>query len=50
MGGEFVVREPTARGFGEWCGEGEAVVLIESLGMGDKGIEIKGRELVGRKC
>src|SRR5262245_56836239 len=49
MGGEFVVREPTARGFGEWCGEGEAVVLIESLGMGDKGIEIKGRELVGRK-
>ena len=49
MGGEFVVREPTARGFGEWCGEGEAVVLIERMGMGDKGIEIKGRALVGRK-
>ena len=44
---EFVVREPTARGFGEWCGEGEAVVLIERMGMGDKGVEIKGRELVG---
>jgi hypothetical protein len=49
MGGEFVVREPMARGFGAWGGEGEAVVLIESMRMGDKGIELKGRELVGSK-
>ncbi len=49
MGGEFVVREPTARGFGEGCGEGDSVLLIESMGMGDKGVEIKGRELVGSK-
>jgi hypothetical protein len=30
--------------------EGLAMVLIEGLGMGDKGVEIKGRELlVGKR-
>ena len=46
---EYIVREPAARGFGAWCGEGVSVVLIEDMGMGDKSVEGKGRELLGRK-
>jgi hypothetical protein len=49
MGGELIVRQPTARGFGKWGGEGLSVVLIEDLGLGDQGIEIKGRELLVEK-
>jgi hypothetical protein len=49
LGGEDVGREPTARGLGAWGGEGEAVWLMERLGRGDKGVEITGRALVGRK-
>lgn len=49
MGREFIARNPAARGFGERGDEGLAIVLIEDLGMGDKGVEIKGRELLGRK-
>jgi len=46
MGYELVVRQPPAWGFGERRGEGVSVVLVEGLGMGDKGVEITGRELV----
>jgi len=46
MGYELVVRQPPAWGFGERRGEGGSVVLVEGLGMGDKGVEITGRELV----
>ena len=49
MGRKFIVRQPAARGFGKRRGEGLPVVLIEGLGMGDKGVEIKGRELLGGK-
>src|SRR5687767_4484909 len=45
-GDEFIVREPSAGGFGKRLGEGLSVVLIEDLGLGDQGIEIKGRELL----
>ena len=44
------MRQPLTRGFGRQGGEGlPVVVLVESLGMGDEGVEIKGRELLGRK-
>ena len=49
MGGEFIVRQPAARGFGKRGGEGLSVLLIERLGMGNQGIEVKGRELLWRK-
>lgn len=46
MGREFIARNPAAGVFGKRGGEGLAVVLIEGLSMGDKGVEIKGRELL----
>jgi hypothetical protein len=50
---KVIVREPAAWRFGERFGEsfGESlsVALIEPFGMGNQGIEIKGRELFGRK-
>src|SRR5712691_3025820 len=49
MGREFIMRQPPAWVFEKRGGEGVTVVLIEGLSMGDKGVEIKGRELVGRK-
>jgi hypothetical protein len=49
LGGECIVRQPPARGFGEWRGESVSVLLIESMGMGDKGVEVKGRELLRGK-
>jgi len=45
-GYELIVREPTARGFGEKRGESRAVELMQGVGMGHKGVEIKGRELL----
>ena len=49
MRGELIVREPPARCLGKRDGEGVAIALVEGLGMGNKGIEIKGRELIGGK-
>jgi hypothetical protein len=49
MRGEVRVRQPTARGFGKWRGEGVSVVLIADLGLSDKGVEIKSRESLVRK-
>jgi hypothetical protein len=46
LGSELIVREPTAGSFGKWHGEGLSVVLIEDLGLGDQGVEIKSRELL----
>ena len=46
MRGELIMREPPARCLGKRGGKGVSVVLIEGLSMGDKGVEIKGRELV----
>ena len=46
---KVIVREPAAWRFGERFGESLSVALIEPFGMGHKGIEIKGRELLGRK-
>jgi hypothetical protein len=43
------MRQPPAWRFGKRGGEGLSVVLIEQLGMGDKGIESKSRELLGGK-
>ena len=43
---ELIVREPPAGGLGKRRGEGVAVVLVEGLGMGDKRLEVKGRELL----
>src|SRR5512145_2942890 len=45
-GRKCIVRQPPARCLGKRGGEGITAVLVEGLGMGDKGIEIKGRELV----
>jgi len=49
LGDEFIVREPPARRFGKRCGAGLSVVLVEKLRTGDKGVEIKSRELLVRK-
>ena len=49
MGDEGRVREPSTRRFGKRGGQGLSVVLVEKLSMGDKGVEIKGRELLGGK-
>jgi hypothetical protein len=49
MGRKVIVREPATGSFGEWRGEGLPVVLVEGLGLGDQGVEIKGRELLGGK-
>ena len=49
MGDKLIVRNPAAGGFGEWRGEPLSVVLIEGIGLGDKGVEIKGGELIGGK-
>jgi len=46
---KLIVREPAAWRFGERRGEGLSIMLIEKLGMGDKGIEIKSREWLGGK-
>jgi hypothetical protein len=46
---KVIVPEPAAWRFGERFGESLSVALIEPFGMGNQGIEIKGRELVGRK-
>ena len=45
-GYELVGRQPPAWGCGERRGAGVAVGLVEGLGMGDKGVESKGRALV----
>jgi hypothetical protein len=49
MGREFIRRQPPARCLGKRGGEGLSVVLVEALSMGSKGLEIKGRELLGGK-
>jgi hypothetical protein len=50
MGCKVIMRQPPTRGFGRRGGEGLPVVgLVESRGMGDEGVEIKGHELLGRK-
>jgi hypothetical protein len=46
---KVIVREPAAWRFGEQRGEGLSVALIEKRRMGNKGVEIKGREWLGRK-
>src|SRR6266446_3511787 len=46
MGRKCIVRQPPARVFGKRRAEGVSVVLVESMGMGDKGVEIQGRELL----
>ena len=46
---EFLVRQPAARSLGKRRGEGLAVVLVEGIGMGHKGVEITGRALVVKK-
>jgi hypothetical protein len=45
----LIVREPPAWRFGKRGGEGLPVVLIEQRRMGNKDVEIEGRELVGGK-
>ena len=49
MGRACIASNPAAGGFGKRGGEDVAVLLIEGLGMGDKSVEIKGRELVAGK-
>jgi hypothetical protein len=49
LGAQVIVREPSARRFGKWAGEGVTVVLLEKLRLGDQGVEITGRELLGGK-
>ena len=49
MGDACVGREPPARRFGKRRRTGVAVVRVEALRMGDQGVEIKGRELLGGK-
>src|SRR5215470_8550787 len=47
---ELVVREPPAGGLGKRGREGLTVVLVEGIGMRDKRVEVKGRELlVGKR-
>jgi hypothetical protein len=46
---KLIVREPAAWRFGKRRGEGLSVLLIETLSMGNEGIEIKGHELLGGK-
>ena len=47
--GTLLVREPSARCLGKRRGEGVAVVLVEKLSIGDKGVEIQGCELLRGK-
>src|SRR2546423_10775507 len=48
-GPKVIVREPTAGGFGERGRKGLAMVLVEGLSLAHKGVEVQGRELLGRK-
>jgi len=43
---ECIVREPAVGRLGERCCEGLTIVLVEGIGMGDKRVEVKGRELL----
>jgi len=47
--GERIMREPAARRLRERCCEDLAIALVEGLGMGDKRVEVIGRELLVAK-